>query len=182
MVDLNRLKNTPVFRDLNPDLLNSLLAKGERRTMAAGDVVFKASEPYKRELSIILQGSVGIQRDAGQSYLLGEGDFVGLSSFLDNEPYSSTAIVETETELLVFSDSVFHGIKRNFHLITYGDLKFTVEIQKLVLGNNAFGFQSGVYYHVFVVDADNRAYNDGTGGKIGIGKALFKELGKAFSH
>jgi hypothetical protein len=78
--------------------------------------------------------------------------------------------------------AVFNRVQRDFHLVTDGHFQVAIVIHELVLGDNAFGLESGIDDHRLVVDADNSADYDGTGLEVGVGDALFKELSKAFGH
>ena len=61
-------------------------------------------------------------------------------------------------------------------------LNFYVEVGELRLGNDPFGLQPGVDDDMLVIDGDNGTDDDGTRLEVGVGEALFKELGKAFRH
>ena len=114
MAKLRLLAQSNTFRDLSPQMLDRLLADGERRTLIDGDILFRAEQPYAEEIYIIVEGEVVIQRVNGQTYSIGTGDFVGLSSFLDHAPYTSTAFCQGRVDLLVLSDASFYEIKKDY--------------------------------------------------------------------
>ncbi len=57
--------------------------------------------------------------------------------------------------------AVLDGIQGDFDLVTDIDLEFTVGIDELLLGDDAFGLESGVDDNAFVVDLDHGADDDG---------------------
>ncbi|PLX78382.1 MAG: hypothetical protein C0615_03660, partial [Desulfuromonas sp.] len=114
MSELQQLSQSNIFRDLPSGLLDALLEKGERRTLIDGDFLFRTEQDYTGEIYIVLDGEIVIQRTNGQSYGVGAGDFVGLSSFLDHAPYSSTASSHGRVELLVLPEPLFHKVKKRF--------------------------------------------------------------------
>lgn len=114
MTEFKLLAQSNTFRDLNPMMLDRLLEDGDHRALIDGDVLFRADQAYTEEIYVIIAGEVLIQRVDGQTYSIGPGDFVGLSSFLDKAPYSSTAFCQGRVDLLVLSDKTFHNVKKDF--------------------------------------------------------------------
>lgn len=114
MTELKLLAQSNIFHDLDPRMLDRMLEDGERRELIDGDIIFRADQHYTGEIYIIIDGEVVIQRSNGQAYSLGTGDFVGLSSFLDNAPYSSTSFCKGKCDLLVLNDNTFQEVKDDF--------------------------------------------------------------------
>jgi len=110
----NLLAQSPIFQDLDPGLIERLFAEGERRRLIDGDLLFRFEQEYTREIYIIIEGEIVIQRTDGQTYTVRPGDFVGLSSFLDQAPYSATAFSRGKVDLLALPEQVFHAIKQDF--------------------------------------------------------------------
>ncbi len=118
MPDITQISNCFTFRKLDPALIEKLFDAGKIMTCIDGDIIYKNGEEYREELYIVLSGEVVIRREDGQTYSVGRGDFVGLSSFLDKAPYSSSALAGEKVELLVLSESAFHVVKDQFPGIT----------------------------------------------------------------
>jgi len=114
MTQQKLLMRSSIFRDLEPGLIPAMLEQGRRREMAPGSVLFHTGDHYLCEIYIVLAGSVQIRRPDGETYDVAPGDFVGLSSFLDQAPYSSTALSRDVGEVLVLSEEAFSRIKADF--------------------------------------------------------------------
>jgi CBS domain-containing protein len=114
MPDISLISNSFTFRKLDTALLQRLLDAGEIKTCIDGDYIFKAGQEYTKEIYIVIEGEVIIQREDGQAYSVGAGDFVGLSSYLDHAPYSSSALVRDRVELLVLSDEAFESVRDEY--------------------------------------------------------------------
>ncbi len=114
MPDINLISKSFTFRTLDPSLLERLLDAGRIKTCIDGDYIYKSGQNYAEEIYIVMSGEVIIQREDGQVYTVETGDFVGLSSFLDNAPYSSSALVRDRVDLLVLSDETFQRVKEEF--------------------------------------------------------------------
>ncbi|MFQ6615860.1 MAG: cyclic nucleotide-binding domain-containing protein [Fidelibacterota bacterium] len=100
------LKQVPVFDGLDDRELAEIERVVHHRTYKPEEFVFRKSAPGEG-LYIILQGSVDIltETDDGKSSLvasLGEGDFFGDLSLLDQEPRSANAVAKDYSELLGF--------------------------------------------------------------------------------
>lgn len=114
MPDISLVSKSFTFRTLDPALLERMLGAGEVKIYIDGDYIYKSGQEYTKEIFIVISGEVIIQREDGQVYTIGIGDFVGLSSFLDNAPYSSSAVVRDRVELLILSDDAFQSVKDEF--------------------------------------------------------------------
>jgi len=114
MSEQKLLARSSIFRDLEPGLIPALLAQGRRRILSPGSQLFHVGDRYLNEIYVVLAGSVQIRRPDGETYDVATGDFVGLSSFLDQAPYSSAALVRDAGEVLVLSETAFSQIKAEF--------------------------------------------------------------------
>ena len=101
--EVRLLRETPGFRELEPAVLETLLAKATRRRIGAGMRLFGAGEPFLGEVYIVSSGEIELHRADGRSDTATPGYLVGLSSYLGNSPYASSAVARLDTELLVIT-------------------------------------------------------------------------------
>ena len=111
--DSRLLRETPGFRDLDPDVLETLLSKASRRRIGAGATLFGAGEPFLGEVYIVSSGEIELRRADGRSDTATPGYLVGLSSYLGESPYASGAFARRDTELLVISASDLRDAETN---------------------------------------------------------------------
>jgi CBS domain-containing protein len=101
--DAQRLRETPGFRDLAPAVLEALLGKSTTRRIDTGKTLFEAGQPFLDEVYIVRRGKITLQRADGRTDMATPGYLVGLSSYLGDSPYASSAIAGEDTELLVLT-------------------------------------------------------------------------------
>ena len=101
--DAQRLRETPGFRDLAPAVLEALLGKSTKRRIDTGKTLFEAGQPFLDEVYIVRRGKIALQRADGRTDMATPGYLVGLSSYLGDSPYASSAIAGEDTELLVLT-------------------------------------------------------------------------------
>ena len=70
------------------------------RNYREGEVLFKEKEP-PREIYLIKEGKIGIQKGGKEIAVLEEGDFLGEMGVIDGRPRSATAIAKTDATVLV---------------------------------------------------------------------------------
>ena len=107
-------REVPLFADLDEPDLDSLLAVATRRKFPKDSVIFFEHDPGD-SLFMILSGrvKVTILSDDGREIILsvlGEKDFFGEMSLLDNEPRSATAIAMEDTEVVILHQREFLAI------------------------------------------------------------------------
>ncbi|HEX5124132.1 MAG TPA: DUF1003 domain-containing protein [Rhodanobacteraceae bacterium] len=98
------LADVELFSHLNDDDRASLAAAIDRRTLGAGDTLFKVGEPGEA-LYVVRSGEVElfIKDTAGQRIALaiaGPGEMFGELALLDSGPRTATAIALSDVELL----------------------------------------------------------------------------------
>jgi CBS domain-containing protein len=103
---------TPGFRDLEPAVLEALLAKATRRRIGPGETLFEVGQPFLDEVYIVRLGEVELQRPDGRKEQATPGYLVGLSSYLGESPYASSAVAGNETELLVLPAAELRDAER----------------------------------------------------------------------
>ncbi len=103
--DARLVRETPGFRDLDQTVLEALLATASKRTVEAGTRLFDAGQAFLDEVYIVRRGQVALRRADGRVETATPGYLVGLSSYLGDSPYASSAVAGEDTELLVLAAS-----------------------------------------------------------------------------
>jgi CBS domain-containing protein len=111
--DVPLLRETPGFRDLDTAVLETLLEKTTKRHIDAGKTLFGAGQPFLDEVYIVRRGEVELRRANGRTEKATPGYLVGLSSYLGDSPYASTAVARKDTELLVITASEFRHAEQS---------------------------------------------------------------------
>lgn len=104
-MDLAKLKQVDIFKDVPDSGLRSIAAIGETVTLAAGDLVIVEGGPADA-LYVIQSGSCRVYKerggDATEVVVLGAGSQFGASALLDPTARSATVVAAEPTELLGF--------------------------------------------------------------------------------
>jgi len=113
-ISLDLFREVPLFAELDDADLDSLIAVATRRKFSKDAVIFFEHDPGD-SLFMILSGrvKVTILSDDGREIILsvlGDKDFFGEMSLLDNEPRSATAIVVEDTEVVILHQKEFLSI------------------------------------------------------------------------
>lgn len=116
------LRKLPLFQHMSPDALSALAKIANDRIFAKGEVVFVKGEEGK-SLFIIVEGAVQIHEHTNSSEphrelaTLGEGEFFGELSILDNESRSASATAVADSILLEIGQNPFQKLLvENFEL------------------------------------------------------------------
>jgi hypothetical protein len=81
------------------------------------------------------------------------------------------------------AEAVFQGVEGNLHLITHLYFQLALFVLELLDRDDAFALEASVDHDDVVADFHNDARDDGARLQLGDGLlALFKQLGKTFSH
>ena len=110
--DVQLVRRTPGFRDLDPAVLEALLAATTKRQIGAGKTLFDAGQPFLGEVYIVRSGEIGLRRSNGRLEKAAPGYLVGLSSYLGDSPYASSAVAREDSELLVIPASELRAAER----------------------------------------------------------------------
>ena len=81
-----------------------------------------------------------------------------------------------------FAGAIFHRVERDFDAVAGLDLHFSAFVLELLEGDDGFGLQAYVDDHHVFADFDDETSEDHSGADTLVSDALFKELGKTFSH
>jgi len=106
------LAATPAFADLDPALAAELLAGAPPRTLEAGERLFAAGEEFRGEVYVLERGRLEVRRVTGEHEHPPPGYLVGLSSFLADSPYASTAVALEECLLRVIPAAHLRALER----------------------------------------------------------------------
>lgn len=103
------LSRVPIFENLLPDQVASILAVAQEHTYAPGQIIVTQGTPGQA-FYLITSGRVAIER-AGQALgAFGQGDFFGEMSLLDSAPRSATIRAIDETHCLMLSSWDFKSL------------------------------------------------------------------------
>ena len=89
--DARLVGQTPGFRDLDPSVLEGLLAGAGIRRLEAGETLFEVGQPFLDEVYIVRRGEIELERPDGRIEAAAPGYLVGLSSYLGDSSYASGA-------------------------------------------------------------------------------------------
>jgi CRP/FNR family transcriptional regulator/CRP/FNR family cyclic AMP-dependent transcriptional regulator len=111
MIDINIIKNLPLFYDLDTKELSEVSRVCDSKTYAPGEIVMREGEPGGI-LYAIKKGDIKITRKVhGQEEMvltiLRENDFFGELSLLDGRARSATATAITQAELVLIKKEEF---------------------------------------------------------------------------
>jgi CRP/FNR family transcriptional regulator/CRP/FNR family cyclic AMP-dependent transcriptional regulator len=113
-MNVDLFRQVPLFADLEEQDIKALMSMLTRRRYPKDSVIFFEHDPGD-SLYLIVSGRVRVTilADDGREIVLavlGEGDFFGEMSLLDNEPRSATAIAMEDTEVLIIHQKEFFSI------------------------------------------------------------------------
>ncbi|MBW1804144.1 MAG: Crp/Fnr family transcriptional regulator [Deltaproteobacteria bacterium] len=130
-MEINLLRNIPLFSGLSSNELKDFLESSERRRYPRGNIVIYQGDTGE-VIYLILKGSVKVSltHPDGKEIILNTlrvGDYFGEMSVFDHMPRSATIVTEEASEFLVISKKVFiELIKRNPEI----SLKILAEMSK----------------------------------------------------
>jgi len=105
-LNLEILKQTPLFKDVEPWLLEEIQKQGIERSLKDGEILFASGTPYQHQVFLYLHGPLEIKRYDGEVRTAQPGYLVGLANYLDASNYTSSATANGEVELLVLADTL----------------------------------------------------------------------------
>lgn len=102
------LASVPLFASLAPELMEPILAAGVERLYAVGETIVREGDPG-RELYVILQGSVRVERGGRALKTFGRGEFFGEVAALDGRVRSASVVAETDVRCLELPRDALRG-------------------------------------------------------------------------
>lgn len=111
MSDIEVLTNVPIFSGLSIQILEGLLARMMKRSYHKNNMILMQDE-LGETFFTICKGSVKINRISSDGKevifaILGEGDFFGEMSLLDEETRSANAVALEDSEVLILKRNDF---------------------------------------------------------------------------
>jgi CRP/FNR family cyclic AMP-dependent transcriptional regulator len=106
---LELLRGVPLFAGLESEGLEAIAAITEERDAGAGTALTTEGR-HEGYFFIIVSGEVRIERGGKTIATLRDGDFLGEIALLDGGPRTATAIVESESHLLVMTYQRFQEL------------------------------------------------------------------------
>ncbi len=109
--NLDLIRRVPLFSMLSPAQAESLAGVVGKQRYKRGETLVKQGET-SHALFIILAGRVRVLMadDKGREVILammGQGDYIGDMSLIDNQAHSATAVAEVQTDVLVLGRADF---------------------------------------------------------------------------
>jgi sigma-B regulation protein RsbU (phosphoserine phosphatase) len=106
-VDVKLLSAVPLFRDVDPRVLEALAGAATERVYQPGQIIVQEGA-RGGEMFLIQQGSVEVVKGQGSDEMLlahrGTGELLGEMSFLEDRPRFATVRAREPSRLLVFSE------------------------------------------------------------------------------
>ena len=110
---LELLKRTPLLAQLGRHELEEVGRLADEVDVPAGKVVMRQGDTG-HEFFVLVDGSVGIDRNGTRIRDLGPGDHFGEIALLSEGPRTATATAETPTKLLVLGHREFHSLMSQY--------------------------------------------------------------------
>ncbi len=117
MLEQQRLRAIPLFRNLSADVLETLATGLRLESYERGTVVFQKGDPSNAmylvesgQVDVILGGDPDLKASDEPVASLGPGSFVGELGLLLDEPRSATLVVAHDAELWVLGRSVLDAL------------------------------------------------------------------------
>lgn len=93
------LESLSIFRGIPPDQIALVAAIADELQVADGEVLFRQGDT-SRDMYLVLEGLVWIERNKRMVAALGRGEILGELAMLDHQPRSATAIAQGPARLL----------------------------------------------------------------------------------
>jgi len=110
--DTTLLRHTPGFRDVDEEAAAAMLASATPRALAAGETLFAVGEAFRNEVYFLRRGAVELRRASGRVERPPPGYLLGLSSYLGDSPYASTAVATEPSEVLAVPADHLRALER----------------------------------------------------------------------
>lgn len=108
------LARTPALRNLDEAILDAMLADTEVRHLDPGEILFRSGQDFLDLVFILRRGVLDLRHVNGATHRPEPGYFVGLSSFLADTPYASTAVAVEASEVLCLGGARLRALEREY--------------------------------------------------------------------
>lgn len=102
-------ENVDLFHGLTPADVQKIFQKGMTERVVKGEKVFLKGTTGNK-MYVVLGGKMGVYDGPKRIAVLGVGETFGEMSLLSEEPRSATVAAETDGNLFVLSEDVFHRL------------------------------------------------------------------------
>ena len=103
------LRAVPLFSSCSKRELRRIAAIADEIDVGEGKLLARQGDPG-RELFVLLEGTVKVERDGVQVNTLGPGDFVGEGALLLRKPRNATVTTTSSVRALVITDNSFQRL------------------------------------------------------------------------
>jgi CRP-like cAMP-binding protein len=103
------LRAVPLFAACSKRELRRIGAIADEIAVGEGKLLARQGDPG-RELFVLLEGTVKVERDGEQVNALGPGDFVGEGALLLRKPRNATVTTTSPVRALVITDNGFQRL------------------------------------------------------------------------
>jgi CRP-like cAMP-binding protein len=109
---LDLLRKIPLFEDCSPDELRQIASIADELSFREGKILTRQGGPG-REMFILLEGKVKVERNGEQINTLGPGDFLGEGALVLGKPRNATITSTSPLRALVISEGNFKQLLRD---------------------------------------------------------------------
>lgn len=110
---LELLKKVPLFSELDRKGIEAVGRLTEEVDVAAGKVLMRQGDTGDA-FYVIVDGTIGLERDGKPLRTLGPGDFLGELALLDHSRRSATATALTASKLIVLGHREFEDLLQRY--------------------------------------------------------------------
>jgi CBS domain-containing protein len=105
------LAATRTFKDVPIGTLKELVNCASKRVLPGGVALFRPGEAYKKEIYILLDGTVVMHRPTGRQDTVLPGDLIGLANYLDKNDYTTKTIATNQSAILAIPEDRFKALE-----------------------------------------------------------------------
>jgi CRP/FNR family transcriptional regulator, cyclic AMP receptor protein len=116
------LRRLPLFSECSKRELEAVAAATDELRLPAGRVLMSEGEEG-RELVVLIDGEVTVERGGEQIAVRGPGDFLGELALITHRPRTATVTAATDTRVLVMAGRDFDRVVREVPTIALKVLK-----------------------------------------------------------
>ena len=110
---MKMLERVPIFSGLTQKELRSVASSSKEKKFQAGETVVSEGESGVG-FFLIIEGRAEVRRGGKVLSKLGEGQFFGEMTLLDEQPRSADVVAVEATRCLIFTVWDFHGMIRTY--------------------------------------------------------------------
>jgi len=108
--DIHELARSRPLHHMDPAALSTLIQGAEIRRAEPGDTLFRLGDTEPKALFVLLEGAADLVYPSGETALREAICLLGISSYLDNQPYSASAVVTRPAQLAVVPFERIHTL------------------------------------------------------------------------